>query len=126
MTKMVNKNWLLGSTLIIGHIPDFFYGSIVRYDPWLLWDQTTRVDFIALYFSTAINFMILAYLVHYPKGVSRLLSRTVLIVTTLDFIHLLLFRKMVFSELKIIVALAIVLVYGVIKKRYDSNRGANI
>ena len=98
---MMNKNIILFSTFLIGQIPSLFFGSKLRYNLSLFIERSTRIDFIALYYANAINFLILAYCVHFNKNIDQRISKFILIVTIVDFFHLFLFASMGFGMAKI-------------------------
>lgn len=80
-------------------------------------DNTTRLDFVALYYSIAINFLILSYCLHYPKGIDKRLSRFILLICSFDLIHLFLAAKQGFGVVKVGTALMIVLLYEYYKSK---------
>ena len=111
MMKKV-KNYLLLSTYVISMIPTYFFGTKERM--WLSVfhgrENTTRLDFVALYYTISINFLIMAYSLHYNKGISKDVTRFILIVCGLDLLHLFLYGKQGFGFSKVIVALLLFLI----------------
>ena len=79
-------------------------------------ERSTRIDFWVMYYSNAIAFMILAYLLAYPKGVNKSVARFVLIVCYLDFLHLMLFASRGFGMTKLAIAILVYWIYEIIKK----------
>lgn len=113
------KNILLIATYFISYIPIYFSGTTER-----LWlsvfrgrPKDTRLDFVLLYYGTAINFLILAYCLHYPKGVNAIITRFVLIITGLDFIHLFLYAKQGFALEKLVLAFTLLGYYQLKHKK---------
>lgn len=104
------KNKILLSIFIIAQIPSLFFGTTQRMNLALFTVRSTRLDFVALYYTNAISFLILAYCLHYKKGIDYRITKFILIITTLDFIHLLLFAKQGYGMAKIGIAL---LVYSI-------------
>ena len=113
------KNTLLFSCFLIGQIPVIFFGMNERLNLGLFVERSTRIDFFMLYYANAISFLILAGIIHYPKGINRRISRFILIICYLDLLHLLLFAKQGFGMTKIGVAIVIFFMYELIKKRYE-------
>jgi len=103
------KNKLLFITVVIAYIPSYFFGTVERMNLALITIRSTRLDFVALYYTTAINFLILAYCLHYRDGISPKVTKFILIITSLDFIHLFLFAKQGYGISKIGIALIIYL-----------------
>ncbi len=105
------KNILLLSIFVIGQIPTLFFGTVKRCNLALFVERSTRLDFFAMYYANAINFLILAYCLHFNKGVSKKVTRFILIVIALDFVHLLLFAKQGYGMSKIGIAILIFFIY---------------
>ena len=105
------KNIVLLSTFIIGQIPTLFFGTVKRFNLALFVERSTRLDFFALYYANAINFLILAYCLHYSKNISKKATRFILIITSLDMIHLIGFAKQGYGMSKIGIALIIYFSY---------------
>lgn len=115
------KNKLLLSTYVISMIPSIFFNRIERYYLGIFSVKTVRIDFYLMYYTTAINFIILAYCLHYPKGINKLTTRLILIITIIDFVHYALNGKQGFGIAKIGVSTLILLCYELYKKRYGKN-----
>lgn len=125
MMKINNKvkNILLFLTFVIGNIPRIFFGSTERLNLSLLVERSTRIDFFAMYYVNAINFMILAFCLYNHKGIDKRISKFILIVTVLDFLHLLLFGMKGFGMAKIGLAIIIYWVINQINFLYnDKNK----
>ena len=105
------KNIVLLSTFIIGQIPTLFFGTVKRFNLALFVERSTRLDFFAMYYANAINFLILAYCLHYNSRISKKVTRFILIVTALDMIHLVGFAKQGYGMSKIGIALIIYFSY---------------
>ena len=105
------KNIVLLSTFIIGQIPTLFFSTVKRFNLALFVERSTRLDFFALYYANAINFLILAYCLHYSKNISKKVTRFILIITSLDMIHLIGFAKQGYGMSKIGIALIIYFSY---------------
>ena len=105
------KNIVLLSTFVIGQIPTLFFGTVKRFNLALFVERSTRLDFFALYYANAINFLILAYCLHYSKNISKKATRFILIITSLDMIHLIGFAKQGYGMSKIGIALIIYFSY---------------
>ena len=110
------KNTLLLSCFVIGQLPALFFGSAQRLNLSFFVERSTRIDFFVMYYSNAIAFMILAFLLSYPKGVNKSLAKFVLIVCYLDFLHLLLFASRGFGVTKLAIGIMIYFIYEIIKK----------
>jgi hypothetical protein len=105
------KNKLLLFTFVISYLPTIFFSNTSqRINLALITIKSTRLDFAALFYTTAINFFILAYCLHFKKGIDRRVTKFILIITSLDFIHLLLFAKQGYGVAKIGIAFLIYLI----------------
>lgn len=100
------KNAILLSTFVIGQIPVIAFGSAKRLNLSFFVERSTRIDFFAMYYTNAISFLILSFLLTYPKGVDKRIAKFVLMVCYFDFLHLLLFAKQRFGISKIAIVLA--------------------
>lgn len=116
MTKSRFKNTLLLSCFALGQLPALFFGSVKRWNLSIFVERSTRIDFFTMYYGNAISFIILAYLLNYPKGMNKSLVRFVLIVCYLDFLHLFLFASQGFGMTKLALGVIILFIYEVIKK----------
>ena len=81
-------------------------------------ERSTRIDFFVMYYTNALCFIILSYLLVYPKGVSKRIARFVLIVCYLDFLHLFLFASRGFGMTKLALAILIWYIYEILKKKW--------
>jgi len=116
MTSRI-KNSILLSTFFIGQLPTLFFGSVKRFNLSFFVERSTRIDFFAMYYTNAVAFLILTYLLAYPKGVDKRIARFILIVCYLDFLHLLLFAKQGFGMSKIFFAIIIYYLYEKIQNK---------
>lgn len=101
------KNIFLISTFVIAQIPTIFFGRTERINLSLFIERSTRIDFFFMYYATAINFLIMAYCMHFPRGVSKKITKFILIITVLDLIHLSGFAKQKYGMAKIGLAVLI-------------------
>tara|TARA_R110000772_G_scaffold18905_2_gene53249 strand:+ start:383 stop:736 length:354 start_codon:yes stop_codon:yes gene_type:complete len=109
------KNYILISFFFLGQLPSLFFGTDVRLQLGFFTEKTSRLDFFTMYYTNAFSFLILTYLLHYPKGLDKQLTRMILIICYLDFMHLLFFAKQGFGMAKIGVAILIFYVLKWIK-----------
>ena len=118
--KLNIKNYFLLSTFVLSQLHTIFRGSKTRVDWYLLIDYTRRIDFAVMYTTTAINFFILAFCLRFPKGVKKEITEFILIVTSLDLLHLILLSRLRFGMVKICLA---IIIYYIIKlvKGYGDN-----
>ena len=98
-----------------------FFGTKHEVDISFFSNRVARLDFAVLYYSIAINFLILSYCLHYPKGLDKRVTRLILIVTSLDLVHLIVYAKQGFGVVKIGIAILIFIAYDIYKKRYANN-----
>ena len=112
MMKGRVKSSLLFFTVVISQLPTVFFGTKDRINLSLFVERSTRLDFAAMYYANAVNFMILAYCLFKPEGVDSRVKKLIFIITVIDFIHLALFAGRGFGESKIAIA---VLVYFLIE-----------
>ena len=110
------KNTMLLSCFVIGQLPALFFSNAKRLNLSFFVERSTRIDFFMMYYSNAIAFVILAYLLAYPKGVNKSVARFVLIVCYLDFLHLMLFASRGFGMTKLAIAILVYWIYEIIKK----------
>ncbi len=110
------KNYLLLSTFILSSLHTLFRGSKIRVDWYLLIDYTRRIDFAVMYTTTAINFFILAFCLRFPKGIKEEIKDFILIVVSLDLLHLILLSKLRFGIVKICLAIVIYYTIRLVKK----------
>jgi len=115
MTARV-KNILLLSCFALGQLPVLFFGTSERMNLSLFVERSTRLDFAAMYYTNAISFLILSYLLTYPKGVDKRFARFVLIVCYLDLLHLFLFASQGFGMTKLALGIIIYFTIEVMKK----------
>jgi hypothetical protein len=124
MLKFYIKNTLLLSTFLLSQLHTLFRGDKQRVDWSLLIDHSRRIDYAVMYMSIAINFLILAFCLHYPKGVNKNVTRFILIITILDMLHLVLFSKIGFGMAKIGIAFVVYLLYEFIFRGNGNNKMA--
>ena len=93
-----------------------FHGAIKRYNLGIFIERSTRVEYFLKYYVFAISFIIYAYCLHYPKGIDKRVTRLILILTLLDFIHLFLFSMRGYGIAKIGIAFLILFLYNKYKK----------
>lgn len=117
----LHKNTLLLSAYIFSLLPKLFFENEYRLNLGLLVERSTRIDFFVMYYAIAIDFLIMAYCLHYPKGLDRRVTRFIFVITILDFVHLLLLGKQGFGIAKIFLAFLIVVAYDLFKKKYADN-----
>lgn len=114
----LNKNYLLISTYILSLIPKAFFDNDKEYQLGIIKGWSSTLDWHATFYTAIISFIVMAFCLHYPKGIDRRVTRMILVLTILDFIHLVLFAMQGMGLLKIIIAFVIVILYGFIKKKY--------
>lgn len=110
------KNLLVLFVFFIGDIHSLFYGSVARLNLGLFVERSTRIDMFVMYYANAISFLVLAYLLHNPKGIDKRVTRLLLLVTIIDLVGMMLLSGQVFGITKIIVAFMILGVYEFRKK----------
>ena len=116
LKKISIKDWMLYSTVLIGYFPSLFHGDKTRLDLFLLVDHTRRIDFYFMYLGHSINYLILLFLLLFPKGLSVRARQFVFLVCILDFFHYVLLSKLYFGFVKIYVAIVIYVVLKQLKK----------
>lgn len=104
------KSTLIAFTVVISQIPTLFFGTKDRINLSLFVERSTRLDFFAMYYVNAVNFLILAYCLWRPEGVDKRVRKLIFIVTVIDLIHLALFAGQGFGESKI--ALAVIVYFA--------------
>jgi hypothetical protein len=116
LKKTSIKDWMLYLTVLIGYFPSLFHGNKTRLDLFLLVDHTRRIDFYFMYLGHSINYLILLFLLLFPKGLSVRARQFVFLVCILDFFHYVLLSKLYFGFVKIYVAIVIYIVLKQLKK----------
>jgi hypothetical protein len=116
LKKISIKDWMLYSTALIGYFPSLFHGNKTRVDLFLLVDHTRRIDFYFMYLGHSINYLILLFLLLFPKGLSVRARQFVFLVCILDFFHYVLLSKLYFGFVKIYAAIVIYVVLKQLKK----------
>ena len=101
---------------LLSSLHTLFRGSKTRVDWYLLIDYTRRIDFAVMYTTTAINFFILAFCLKFPKGIREEIKDFILIVVSLDLLHLILLSKLRFGLVKIFLAFSIYYIVKLFKK----------
>ncbi len=116
LKKTSIKDWMLYLTVLIGYFPSLFHGNKTRLDLFLLVDHTRRIDFYFMYLGHSINYLILLFLLLFPKGLSVMARQFVFLVCILDFFHYVLLSKLYFGFVKIYAAIFIYVVLKQLKK----------
>ena len=114
MKNVMPKHWkdyLLLATILISYVPSLFYGSKQRVDVFLFVDYSRRIDYFFLYLGNSINYLIFAFLLLIPKGLSQQIKVFALIVCILDFLHFILLSKLYFGFIKVFAAIFIYMIY---------------
>jgi len=117
------KSIVLLLTFVIGQVPTLFFGTKTRLGLALFVERSTRLDFFAMYYSNAINFLILAYCLHFSKGIDKRATKFILIVTVLDLLHLMLFAMRGYGMSKI--GLAFLIYYLTKKLKFNVKAKSN-
>jgi len=112
------KNGFLLACFFIGQLPTLFFGTTQRVNLSVFVERSTRIDFATMYYGNAISFIILTYLISYPKGVDKRIAKFVLIVCYLDFLHLFLFASKGFGMSKIAIGILVYYIYEIIKRKW--------
>ena len=110
------KNGLFLSCFALGQLPAVFFGTAKRMNLSIFVERSTRLDFVAMYYTNAFCFLILTYLLAYPKGVDKRFARFALIVCYLDLLHLLLFASRGFGMSKLAIGLLVYFIIEVVTK----------
>lgn len=111
------KNGIILGTYVISLVPKLFYKNPKEIELGIFIKRCTRIDFAAIHYSIVINFFILAYCMHYNKGLDKKVTRLIMIISVLDIMHLALFAKQKFGLVKIFIAVLLVVFYEIYKKR---------
>ena len=115
MKKQTLKNYLLLLTPVLSLLHSFFKGSKHRVDWYLFIDYTRRIDYAIMYLTTSINFIIISFVMMYPKGVSVDIKIFILIVCLLDLIHYFTVSKVYFGVYKVFLAVILFYIYKYFK-----------
>lgn len=110
------KNIILFSTVLIAQVPSIFFGTAKRLNLSIFIERSTRLDFFTMYYANTISFLIMAYLLHYPKWVNKKITRFILIICYLDLMHLVFLAKQGFGMVKIGVAITLFIGYELFNK----------
>jgi len=115
LKKTSIKDWMLYSTALIGYFPTIFNDNR-RLDLFLLVNHTRRIDFYFMYLGHSINYLILLFLLLFPKGLSTRAKQFIFLLCILDFLHYILLSRLYFGFVKIYAAIVIYVVLKQIKK----------
>lgn len=106
---------------VLAQIPALFYvipeGCNCDLCPEICWnlsifyDRPTKIGHFFYYYVTAIDALILAICLHWPRGIRKWITRLVLIVTALDLLHIILFAGQILAVFKVVAGVVIVLLY---------------
>jgi hypothetical protein len=116
LKKTVIKDWMLYCTVLVSYFPSLFHGNKTKLDLFLLVEHSRRIDFYLMYLGHSINYLILLFLLLFPKDISVRAKQFVFLVCILDFLHYVLLSKLYFGFVKIFVAIFIYVVLRQIKK----------
>ena len=116
LKKTVIKDWMLYCTVLVSYFPSLFHGNKTKLDLFLLVDHSRRIDFYLMYLGHSINYLILLFLLLFPKDISVRAKQFVFLVCILDFLHYVLLSKLYFGFAKIFVAIFIYVLLIQIKK----------
>jgi hypothetical protein len=114
------KNGLLIFVLLISQIPSIFIGTEERMNLSIFVERSTRLDFVALYYVNAVDFLILSFCLWKPRGINPNLRFFIFILTVLDLIHLLFLAKQNFGITKMGLTVIIYFIYDTLS---NSNNG---
>jgi hypothetical protein len=87
------KNWIIISLYVLAQVPSSFFGTVKKRNlaltDYFIYNEMT-IDWVAYFYVNYLSFLLLAYCLHYNKGISKKVTLFILIVAILDMIHLML------------------------------------
>jgi hypothetical protein len=103
---------------IVSKIKSFWYGDNSRVDWFLFYDFVNKqgenigvMKVWAIYFyTTLINFIIIAYCLLYPTGIHRWVKEFILVMCVLDLLHMVLYAGKSYVFLKLVIGIIITFV----------------
>lgn len=106
------KNIVLLSMLVFSSIRKCFFKDNSRVE-WYIFSPESlsngiRIDWMVYFYTISINFLILAYCLKYPNGISTKIKESILVMCILDFLHLILYAGVGFEFFKILIWLIII------------------
>ncbi len=108
------KNWILISLYILAQIPSTFFGTTAKRNlaliDYFVYNEMT-IDWFTYFYVNYLSFLLLAYCLHYNKGIKKGVTRFILIVSILDMIHLMLGAMQGYGMSKIGIAILIFFIY---------------
>ena len=116
LKKKSIKDWVLYFTIFISYFPTLFHGNKTRVDLFMLVETTKRIDFYFMYLGHSINYLILLFLLLFPKGISVRARQFVFLVCVIDFLHYILLSRLYFGFVKIYVAIFLYVILKQFKK----------
>ena len=105
--KLNSKNVALLSLYILSQIPSIFYGWDNEWSLGIFIDRPTRIDWFISHYITALQYLIFAYCLKFPKNIDERIKTTVLIISLLDILDMIFFSGMFLSKTKIILGLLV-------------------
>lgn len=107
----IMKNKILILILFLTYLPSKFYYLPHELKLGLLLEYKVSAGWFTLLYISSIQYMALAYFLWKPKGVDKILRLGIFIMTVLDFIHLILYAKQGFANIKILIVTIISSIY---------------
>lgn len=87
------KNWILISLYVLTQIPSSFFGTTVTRNLALtdyFVSHEMSLDWVMYFYMNYLSFLLLAYCLHWNKGISKKVTLFIFIVCVLDMVHLML------------------------------------
>lgn len=108
------KNWIIISLYLLAQIPTHFFGTtatrnLALTDYFIKYEMT--LDWVVYFYVNYLSFLLLAYCVHYNKGINKSVTRFILIVSILDMIHLMIGAMQGYGMAKIGIAIVLIGIY---------------
>lgn len=116
MKKQTLKNYILLSIIVLSQLHVAFRYDSQRVDWFLFIDYTRRIDFAVMYLCKHLIYVIYAYMLLFPKGLSRNVKVFIFILSIYDLLHFFTTSHIGGAEIKLILTLITYLLYNKIKK----------
>lgn len=106
------KNIVLLLMLVFSSVRRCFFKNEERVEWYIFTPESLnngiRIDWMVYFYTISINFLILAYCLKYPFGISKKIKDSILVMCILDFLHLVLYAGVGFEFFKILIWLIII------------------
>ncbi|QIG62344.1 hypothetical protein [Tenacibaculum phage JQ] len=110
------KNYILLSIIVLSQLHVVFRYDSQRVDWFFLIEHTRRIDYAVMYLCKHLIYVIYAYMLLFPKGISKNVKVFIFILSIYDLLHFFATSHIGGAELKILLTLLTYLLYNKITR----------